>query len=138
MRSYQKVDSTANRDVVEYQLVMFWRHLSAFQKKINWIRDVYVITLEILKLNSWAFLMTSTILLLKLLMFSNNSLRTTVLSLWRSNDRKNCFVINEIWKLISIKGFIKNDVITKWCHDEVNQTYPSCAFIKFIIWVIFV
>ena len=45
--------------------------------------------------------MTSTILLLKLLMYSNNSLRVTVLSLCRSKDRKNRFVINEICELIN-------------------------------------
>ena len=24
------------------------------------------------------------------------------------------------------------DVINKWCHAEVNQAYPTCAFNKFI------
>ena len=36
------------------------------------------------------------ILFRNLLMFGNNSLRVTVLSLWRSKDRRNRFVINEI------------------------------------------
>ena len=57
---------------------------------------------------------------------------------WRSKEQKNRFVINVIWKLISIKLLIfrfdksKLNVINKWCHAEVNRTYPTCAFIKFI------
>ena len=31
----------------------------------------------------------------------------------------------------------KFDVINNWCHAEVNQTYPTCAFIKFIFRVTF-
>ena len=31
----------------------------------------------------------------------------------------------------------KFDVINKWCHAEVNETYHSCAFIKFIFRVTF-
>ena len=31
----------------------------------------------------------------------------------------------------------KFDVINKWCHAEVNQTYTTCAFIKFIFRVTF-
>ena len=31
----------------------------------------------------------------------------------------------------------KFDVIIKLCHVEVNQTYPMCAFIKFIFRVTF-
>ena len=31
----------------------------------------------------------------------------------------------------------KFDVINKWCHAEVNQTYPTFAIIKFISWVTF-
>ena len=25
----------------------------------------------------------------------------------------------------------KFDAMNKWCHAEVNQAYPKCAFIKF-------
>ena len=32
---------------------------------------------------------------------------------------------------------VKFDVINKWCHAEVNQAYPTCAFIKFIFGVTF-
>ena len=39
-------------------------------------------------------------------MFGNNSLRVTVLSQWRSKERNNRFVFNEIRKLISIKLLI--------------------------------
>ena len=28
-------------------------------------------------------------------------------------------------------------MIIKWCHAEVNKTYPTCAFIKFISGVTF-
>ena len=31
----------------------------------------------------------------------------------------------------------KFDVINKWLHAEVNQAYPTCAFIKFIFGVTF-
>ena len=31
----------------------------------------------------------------------------------------------------------KFDVINKWCHAEVNEAYPMCAFIKFIFGVTF-
>ena len=74
----------ANRDVIEYPLAMLWRHKWTFTRKLRGFETTIVITSTILKLNSRAFLMTSTILLLKLLMFRNNSLRVTVLSLWRS------------------------------------------------------
>ena len=46
------------------------------------------------------------ILLRNLLMFSNNLLRVTVLSLPRSKEQNNRFVFNEIWKFISIKLLI--------------------------------
>ena len=95
-----------NRDVIEYPLAMLWRHRWAFTRKLRGFETTIVITRTILKLNSWDFLMTSTIVLLKLLMSCNNSLRVTVMSLWRSKYRKNRFVINEIWKLISIKLLI--------------------------------
>ena len=96
----------ANRDVIEYLLAMLWRHKKQFTWKLTGFETALVITRTILKIISWDYLMTSTILLLKLLMYSNNSLRVTVLSLWRSKDRKNRFVINEICKLISIKSLI--------------------------------
>ena len=97
----------ANRDVIEYPLTMLWRYNAlAFTRKLTGYETTIVITLTILKLNSWDFLMTSTIFLLKLLMSCNNSLRGTVLSLWRSKDQKNCFVIDDICKLISIKSLI--------------------------------
>ena len=32
---------------------------------------------------------------------------------------------------------MKFDVINKWCHADVNQAYPTCAFIKFILGVTF-
>ena len=93
-----------------------WRHLvsavnaltsqASIYKKTNGIQTTIVTTHTILKLISWDFLMTSTILLLKLLMSCNNLLKVTVLSLWRSKDRKNRFVINEIYKLISVKSLI--------------------------------
>ena len=95
-----------NRDDIEYQLAMLWRHRWTFTRKLTGFDTTIVITLTILKLNSWNFLLTSTIVLLKLLISCNNSLWVTVLSLWRSKDRKNLFVINEIWKLISIKLLI--------------------------------
>ena len=95
-----------NRDVIEYPLSMLWRHRRAFTRKLRGFEPTIVITRIIFKLNSWYFLMTSTIVLLKLLMFSNNSLRVTVLSLWRPKDWKNGFVIHEICKLISIKSLI--------------------------------
>ena len=128
----------ANHDVIEYPLAMLWRHRRAFTRKLTGFETTIVITRTILKLNSWDFLMTSTILLLKLLMSSNNSLRVTVLSLWRSKDRKNRFVINEMCKLISIKSLIfrfchqKFDVIIKLWYAEVNLTYHTSAFIQFI------
>ena len=78
-------------------------------------------------------------LLWNLLMFGNNALNDTVLWLWWSNGRKNSFVINEIIMKINKHWIIniqvsqgKFDVINRWCHAEVNQTYPTCAFIKFI------
>ena len=48
----------------------------------------------------------SNILLRNLLMIGNNSLRVTVLSLWRSKERNNSLVVNEIWKLICIQLLI--------------------------------
>ena len=72
-----------NRDVIEYQLAMLWRHGRAFTRKLTGYETTIVITRTILKLNSWDFLITSTIVWLKLLMSCNNSLRVTVLSLWR-------------------------------------------------------
>ena len=90
----------------EYQLAMLWRHRRAFTWKLTGFETTIVITRIILKLNLWDFLMTSTIALLKMLISCNNSLRVSVLSLWRSKDRKNHFVINEIWKLIIIKLLI--------------------------------
>ena len=74
--------------VIECQLAMLWRHRRAFTRKLTGFETTIVITLTILKLNSWDFLITSTILFLKLLVFCNNSLRVTVFSLWRSKDRK--------------------------------------------------
>ena len=91
---YRKM--AANRNVIEYPLAMLWRHRRAFTRKITGFETTIVITRTILKLNSWDFLMTSTILLLKLLMSSNNSLWVTVLSLRLSKDRKNRFVINDM------------------------------------------
>ena len=95
-----------NRDVIEYPLAVLWRHRRAFTRKLTGFETTIVITRTILKLNSWDFLTTSRIVLLKLLMSCNNSLMAIVLSLWRSKDRKNRFVTNEIWKLISIKSLI--------------------------------
>ena len=60
----------------------------AFTRKLIWLDTTIVITRTILKLNSWDFLMAYTIVLLKLLMSCNNSQMVTVLSLWRSKDRK--------------------------------------------------
>ena len=68
----------------------------AFTRKLPGFETTIVITRTILKLNSWDFLMISTNVLLKLLMSCNNSLKVTVLSLWRLKDRKNRYVINEI------------------------------------------
>ena len=78
----------ANSDVIEYPLAMLWRHRPAFTIKLTGFETTIVITRTILTLNSWNFLITSIILLLKLLMSCNNSLRVTVLSLWRSKYRK--------------------------------------------------
>ena len=73
-------------------------------------------------------------------MFGNNSLRVTVLSLWQSKERNNRFGFNEIRKLISIKllifKFEKRNLMLS-INAEVNRTYPTCAFIKFIFRVIF-
>ena len=45
--------------------------------------------------------------------------------------------INKHW-IINIQVWQgKFDVINKCCHAEVNQTYPTCAFTKFIFRVIF-
>ena len=73
-------------------------------------------------------------------MFCNNFLRVTILSLWRSKERNNRFVFNEIRKLISIKLLIfrfdkRNFMLS--INAEVNRTYPTCAYIKFIFMVIF-
>ena len=72
-------------------------------------------------------------------MFCNNLRRVTVLSLWRSKDRKNRFVL---MRMLINKHYIINiqvsppkfDVI-KSCHAEENQTYPTCALIQFIFGV---
>ena len=98
---YKKVDSSkmvGSRDVIEYPLAMLWRHRRAFTRKLTGWETIILITRTILKLNSWDFLRTTIILLLKLLMLSNNSLMVTVLSVRRSKDRKNSFVINLMWK----------------------------------------
>ena len=70
--------------------------IGGIDKKMNWIREDY-------RNNSCNFeakLMRLSddiqIVLLKLLMSCNNSLRVTALSLSRSKYRKNRFVINEI------------------------------------------
>ena len=89
-----------NGDVIEYLLTMLWRHRRAFTRKLTGFETTIAITRIILKLNSWDFRMTWTIVLLKLLMSSNSSLWVTVSSLWRSKDQRIRFIIGEIWKLI--------------------------------------
>ena len=132
-----------NRDLIEYPLAMLWRHRRAFTRKLTGFETTIVITRTILKLNSWNFLMTSTIVLLKLLMSCNNSLRFTVLSLWRSKDRTNRFVINEIWKLMSIKLLIFSCFTREiWCYQKMvpcwsKSSISPCAFIKFIFGITF-
>ena len=109
---HKKVDSTARRKLMGL--------------------ETSIVIRTILKLNSWDFLMTSTILLLN---FSTELLATIHLELlfchWWSKDRKNGFVINKICKLISIKslifGFRHRNLMLSWCHAEVSQTYPTCA-----------
>ena len=58
---------------IEYQLAMLWRHRRAFTRKFTGFETTIVITCTILKLNLWDFLMTSTIVLLKLLISCKNS-----------------------------------------------------------------
>ena len=83
VRVYSGLNSkmAANRDVIEYPLAMLWRHWRAFPKKINGIRDVYLnssnFETKLIRLS----VDIHTILSLKLLMFNNNSVRATVLSL---------------------------------------------------------
>ena len=79
-----------------------------------------------MKLNSWYFLMILAILSLNLLMVSKNLLRVTVLSLWRSIDRKNRFVINEICKLISIISLISR-IRHRNLTWSLNRAMPCCS-----------
>ena len=109
-KEYRKVDSTARWRKRVTSSSIRWQCSNvigrAFTRKLTGFETTIVIIRTILRLKSRDFLMTSTIVLLKLMMSCNNSLRVSVLSLWRSKDRKNRFVINEIWKLISIKLLI--------------------------------
>ena len=106
---YRKVVSTARWRQILTSLSIRWQCSDVIgghsEKKLTGFETTIVITRTILKLNSWDFLMTSTILLLKF-MSSNNSLRVTVLSLGRSKDGNNRFVINEMCKLINFKSLI--------------------------------
>ena len=109
-KEYRKVDSTE----------MLWRHWRAFTRKLTGYETTIVITRTILKLNPWDFLMTSTIVLLKLLMPNNKSLRVTILSRRRSKDRKNCFIINEIWKLLIINKLLIFRFYIKYLTLSIN------------------
>ena len=72
-------------------------------------------------------------------MCGNNSLKDRFVTV-AVKKLKNRFVINEIWKLIHIKllifWFDKGNFMLS-INAEVNRTYPTCAFIKFIFRVAF-
>ena len=106
---YRMVDSTTRWRKIVTSSSISWQCsdvIGGQSQKINGIRDAYRNNSYNFEAKLMRLLMESTILLLKLLIPSNNSLKVTVLWLWRSKDRKIRFVINEIYQLISIKLFI--------------------------------
>ena len=132
----------ANRDV-ECPLALLWRHRPSIHKKINGIQTTIIITRTILKLNSWDFLTTSTILCWNCWCLATIHWGLLFCHYDGQKIEKNRFVINVICKLISIKSLVfrfrppKFHVIIKLCHAEANQTYYMCDFIQFIFGVTF-
>ena len=112
-------------------------------RKLKGFETIIVITQAILKLSSWDFLMTYNILILKLLMFLSTIRWGILFCHW--DGQKSRKVFRYEWDMKINKHLIINvsvlqgkfDVIIKWCLAEVNQTYPTCAFIKCIFRVTF-
>ena len=92
---------------IRWRRRQWWIHWRVFLGNIYRIHDVYHNNSNNLEdMHVRETLRKSIILWRNLLMFGNNSKRVSILSLWRSKDWRNRFVINEIWKLISIKSLI--------------------------------
>ena len=101
-KEYGKVDSTARWRQIGTLSSISWQCSDvigrAFTRKLTGFETTIVITRTFVKINWWDFPMTSTIVLLKLSMSCNNSLKVTVLSLWLSKDEKIVSLLNEINK----------------------------------------